>query len=81
MTAIQVTDSAAEAISDMREDTYGVATIEKGNLITEFSDCARFAALAKEEDDLQPWVDAIENIQTVLSDYWRIRRFVEDTHD
>lgn len=81
MTAIQVTDSAAQAINDMREDKFGIARMEKDNLINALHDCNQFLRLAKDEEELQPWVGAIENIVEVIFDYWRIRRFVEDTFE
>ena len=81
MKTIQVTDHAAQAINDMREDKHGIERMEKDNLINALADCNAFLKLAKDEEELQPWVGAIDNIVSVMLDYWRIRRFVEDTHD
>lgn len=77
MNTIQVTDLAATRINALRENAFGLSTIQKDNLLTAMTSTIRLADFMKEDEDLSAWVQDIENIRNVLCDYWDIRSDIE----
>lgn len=73
-----MTDVAALHIKAIRENTLGENTTKKEELLTAFADSIRLAEIVRNDKNLQPLESDIDNIQSVLADYWELRRDVED---
>ena len=81
MKTINVTDRAALHINAMRENAFGTSTVQKDNLLSAMSSAIRLAEFMDEDDDLYAWTEDMENIKSVLCDYWELRNNIEQTED